>query len=110
MDAFEAWCACVRSSEEVKVQRANARHFGLRAVGRLLGQVAPERLAGLNARLRGVRVGDFELVERSLHLGETSGNHFQVTLRDVAGATVAEVLPTMLLITPLVHKHIVYPD
>ena len=44
----------------------------------VLLQVTPERLAGLNARLRGVRLGNFYFVSEGLHLGAASGNRFQV--------------------------------
>ena len=42
-------------------------------------QVGPSRLAAANARLRGMRVGDFELVEEPLHLGDANGNRFEVS-------------------------------
>ena len=48
-------------------------------------QVLPERLARANEKLRGIRVGDFELVAEPLHLGAASGNRFELTLRYFAG-------------------------
>jgi tRNA(Glu) U13 pseudouridine synthase TruD len=47
----------------------------------VLPQVPPERLARANERLRGLRVGDFELVPEGLHLGDARGNRFELTLR-----------------------------
>ena len=41
-------------------------------------QVAPSRLAAANSRLRGMRVGEFELVDEQLHLGDANGNRFEV--------------------------------
>ena len=46
-------------------------------------QVTPERLAGLNAHLRGVRLGNFEFCSEGLFLGSARGNRFEVTLREV---------------------------
>ncbi|RKP37850.1 pseudouridine synthase [Dimargaris cristalligena] len=43
----------------------------------------PERLAGLNKRLVGMRVGDFHRMTRLLKLGDLYGNRFTVTLRDL---------------------------
>ena len=45
-------------------------------------QVAPERLATLNATLRGIRLGDFEYTDAALYLGAAKGNHFDIILRD----------------------------
>eukprot|EP00897_Mesotaenium_endlicherianum_P005488 jgi/Mesen1/4968/ME000248S04252 len=42
-----------------------------------------ERLAGLNKRLYGVKVGDFKYVDENLVLGQLGGNHFVITLRGV---------------------------
>ncbi|PIK48802.1 putative pseudouridylate synthase 7-like [Apostichopus japonicus] len=44
------------------------------------------RLAKLNQQLRGVRLGNFRYVDRQLNLGELSGNHFEIVLRDVVGS------------------------
>jgi tRNA pseudouridine13 synthase len=46
-------------------------------------QVPPKRLASLNKCMRGMRVGNFELVQEQLHLGDALGNRFEITLRYV---------------------------
>ena len=43
----------------------------------------PAQLLGLKPRLIGIRLGDFAVVERHLQLGDLSGNHFTVVLRDI---------------------------
>jgi tRNA pseudouridine13 synthase len=45
--------------------------------------VRPERIAGVNARDAGVRVGNFETVARGLGLGHLRGNEFTIVVRDV---------------------------
>ncbi|BDA41229.1 Multisubstrate pseudouridine synthase 7 [Coccomyxa sp. Obi] len=55
-------------------------------------KVGPSRLAAANARLRGMRVGDFELVEEPLHLGDANGNRFEVTLREVEASSLSDVV------------------
>ena len=40
--------------------------------------MTPDRLAGLNTRLRGMRLGNFEFVSEGLWLGAAKGNRFQV--------------------------------
>ncbi|EIE24990.1 tRNA pseudouridine synthase D [Coccomyxa subellipsoidea C-169] len=55
-------------------------------------KVAPSRLASSNGRLRGMRVGDFELVDEPLHLGDAKGNRFEVTLRDVGAGSLHDVV------------------
>jgi tRNA pseudouridine13 synthase len=47
---------------------------------------AAGRVAALNARLVGMRVGGCEMVHAPLGLGDLRGNAFTVTLRDVRGA------------------------
>ncbi|KAK9908622.1 hypothetical protein WJX75_000533 [Coccomyxa subellipsoidea] len=54
-------------------------------------KVAPSRLAAANSRLRGMRVGEFELVDEHLHLGDANGNRFEVTLRDVEAGSLRDV-------------------
>lgn len=48
-------------------------------------QVQPFRLAQQNSRLKGARVGNFEYVHNTLHLGSLSGNLFDLILRNVRG-------------------------
>jgi tRNA pseudouridine13 synthase len=43
----------------------------------------PSRMAALNARLRGMRVGNFEFAAEQLRLGDLQGNRFQLVLRDI---------------------------
>ncbi|KAK1311323.1 hypothetical protein QJS10_CPA08g00293 [Acorus calamus] len=58
-------------------------------IGKMLGiQVTvfkqhAERLAALNKRLIGIKVGDFCYVREGLVLGQLLGNHFTITLRGV---------------------------
>jgi tRNA pseudouridine13 synthase len=40
---------------------------------------------------RGIKVGNFEYVEKPLSLGATKGNRFEVTLRALSGATPQQV-------------------
>ncbi|KAJ3039678.1 hypothetical protein HDV00_012022 [Rhizophlyctis rosea] len=40
-------------------------------------------LAGLNKTLRGIALGDWKYTSERLQLGDLSGNHFVITLRDV---------------------------
>lgn len=56
------------------------RHTGYTAL-----QVHPRRLAGLNARLRGLQTGNYSFVKEGLHLGGLSGNLFDIILREVDG-------------------------
>eukprot|EP00250_Pteridium_aquilinum_P011521 c20125_g1_i1 orf=439-2703(-) len=42
------------------------------------------RLAALNKKLYGIKVGDFSYVDKALVLGQLSGNQFTITLRGVA--------------------------
>ncbi|EDO30703.1 predicted protein, partial [Nematostella vectensis] len=48
-------------------------------------KVLAERLQGLNNTLRGLRLGNFEYCKEKLRLGDLSGNHFVITLRNVSG-------------------------
>jgi tRNA pseudouridine13 synthase len=41
-------------------------------------KVAAQRVAALNPRLRGVRVGNFHYTDTELRLGMLAGNHFKV--------------------------------
>ncbi|KAL6069305.1 SRSF protein kinase 2 [Balamuthia mandrillaris] len=41
------------------------------------------KLSGLNARLRGLRVGNYSYVTKPLRLGDLAGNHFEIVLRNV---------------------------
>ncbi|KAJ8047590.1 Pseudouridylate synthase 7-like [Holothuria leucospilota] len=56
-----------------------------------------EKLAKLNKKLRGVRVGNFRYVEKPLTLGELAGNHFEIILREVSGdqATMEKALKSL---------------
>ncbi len=45
-------------------------------------KISPQRLAALNPRLRGVKLGNFEYVDTELRLGMLSGNMFKVGARD----------------------------
>lgn len=46
-------------------------------------KVHASRLAALNSKLTGIRVGDFSYVKEGLALGRLRGNHFAITLRNV---------------------------
>ncbi|XP_028549259.1 multisubstrate pseudouridine synthase 7 [Dendrobium catenatum] len=48
----------------------------------------PERLAALNCRLFGIKVGDFCFLKKGLLLGQLLGNRFTITLRGVVAASV----------------------
>ncbi|CAL5084237.1 unnamed protein product [Urochloa decumbens] len=48
-----------------------------------LFKVHASRLAALNSKLAGIRVGDFSYVNEGLALGQLRGNRFAVTLRNV---------------------------
>ncbi|KAF3327559.1 multisubstrate pseudouridine synthase 7 isoform X1 [Carex littledalei] len=48
-------------------------------------KVHPKRLAALNSRLFGIKIGNFCYVKEGLVLGQLKGNHFTITLRDVVG-------------------------
>ncbi|CAN6219628.1 unnamed protein product [Urochloa humidicola] len=48
-----------------------------------LFKVNASRLAALNSKLAGIRVGDFSYVNEGLALGQLSGNRFAITLRNV---------------------------
>ena len=54
-------------------------------------KVLPERLEKASQRLRGLKAGNYELVRDALHLGDASGNHFEITLRGVQGGSLADV-------------------
>ena len=46
-------------------------------------RISQERLAGLNKSLRGIRLGDFSYQKERLQLGDSSGNHFSIVIREV---------------------------
>ncbi|KAK3747764.1 hypothetical protein QZH41_008791 [Actinostola sp. cb2023] len=48
-------------------------------------RVQAQRLKGLNRTLKGILLGNFEYVQERLTLGQLSGNHFVITLRNVGG-------------------------
>ncbi|CAD6222912.1 unnamed protein product [Miscanthus lutarioriparius] len=48
-----------------------------------LFKVYASRLAALNSKLVGIRVGDFSYAKEGLTLGQLRGNHFAITLRNV---------------------------
>jgi len=48
-----------------------------------LFKVHASRLAALNNKLIGIRVGDFSYVNEGLVLGQLKGNRFAITLRNV---------------------------
>ncbi|ONK74350.1 uncharacterized protein A4U43_C03F5330 [Asparagus officinalis] len=48
----------------------------------------PKRLAALNNKLCGIKVGDFSYVKEGLMLGQLSGNRFTITLRGVIADSV----------------------
>lgn len=48
-----------------------------------LFKVHASRLAALNSKLAGIRVGDFSYVKEGLILGQLRGNRFAITLRNV---------------------------
>ncbi|KAJ3012435.1 hypothetical protein HKX48_006283 [Thoreauomyces humboldtii] len=50
-------------------------------------RIAPERLKGLNASLRGMSTGDYKLRKEQMTLGELGGNHFKIVLREVVPET-----------------------
>ncbi|KAF8060524.1 leucine--tRNA ligase [Scenedesmus sp. PABB004] len=54
-------------------------------------KIPPARLAALNARLRGIKLGSFEFVPDQLSLGQLRGNAFKVLMRDVAPPDEAHV-------------------
>jgi tRNA pseudouridine13 synthase len=50
-------------------------------------RVQAQRLKGLNKTLKGMLLGNFEYCNDRLTLGQLSGNHFVITLRNVTGGT-----------------------
>ncbi|KAL0027136.1 hypothetical protein WJX79_009492 [Trebouxia sp. C0005] len=54
-------------------------------------KVSAERLAALNPRLYNFQVGNFDYTDEELHLGQLQGNQFQITLRELKGATREQV-------------------
>ena len=57
-------------------------------------QVPPRRLTSLNKCMRGARVGNFELVQEQLHLGDAMGNRFEITLRCATRAAALQPIPS----------------
>ncbi|KAJ6256073.1 hypothetical protein Dda_9165 [Drechslerella dactyloides] len=54
-----------------------------------------EKLAAINPKLKGLKVGDFEYKPYSLELGDLNGNEFKITLRDCAvpeGADINQIV------------------
>lgn len=49
-------------------------------------RIQAQRLKGLNKTLRGITLGNFEYCQDRLTLGQLSGNHFIITLRNVTGS------------------------
>lgn len=64
-------------------------------------QVAPSRLAAANSRLRGMRVGEFELVDEQLHLGDANGNRFEVPCPCDPSCTISILVHFVPDFTPL---------
>ncbi|KAJ3696119.1 hypothetical protein LUZ60_001496 [Juncus effusus] len=50
-------------------------------------KVHPKRLAALNSRLYGIKIGNFSYVKEGLNLGQLNGNRFTLILRGVNGAS-----------------------
>ncbi|KAF6264278.1 pseudouridine synthase [Scenedesmus sp. NREL 46B-D3] len=49
-------------------------------------KVSPAKLAALNPRLRGIKLGDFEFAASHLSLGQLGGNRFKLLMRDVSSS------------------------
>ncbi|GBG00206.1 hypothetical protein Rsub_12987 [Raphidocelis subcapitata] len=64
---------------------------GITAQWVTLFKVHPARLAALNGRLRGIKLGDFDFAPEGLQLGQLLGNRFRLALRDVRGADEAQL-------------------
>ncbi|KAF3926127.1 hypothetical protein ABW21_db0200143 [Orbilia brochopaga] len=59
-----------------------------------------ERLATLNPKLKGFKIGDFEYENYPLELGDLKGNEFKITLRDCVfpeGADVNQIIDQAIL-------------
>ncbi|ONM59926.1 Pseudouridine synthase family protein [Zea mays] len=54
-------------------------------------KVHASRLAALNSKLTGIRVGDFSYVKEGLALGRLRGNHFAITLRNVIAESADDI-------------------
>eukprot|EP00798_Chlamydomonas_sp_ICE-L_P022952 gene22952-30136_t len=59
-------------------------------------KVEPAKLATLNSKLRGIRVGNFDFVPEGLHLGALSGNQFRLIMRNVSGVDNLEEVVTSM--------------
>lgn len=57
----------------------------------------PKRLAGLNGLMSNLKVGNFHYCAEDLSLGDCSGNHFTVVLRNISATeeSVAETLESI---------------
>lgn len=60
-------------------------------------KIAPERLAALNPRLRGFKVGNYEYADSELRLGMLNGNRFKVGHPGPDEAWVSQVPCAVLL-------------
>lgn len=54
-------------------------------------KIKPDRLLALNAKLFGIRLGNFSYVDEGINVGGLVGNSFRVVLRDVSGTTDEQV-------------------
>ncbi|KAG9295770.1 hypothetical protein G9A89_008998 [Geosiphon pyriformis] len=59
-------------------------------------RIFANRLAGLNNRLVGMRLGNFKYVSEPMKLGELKGNRFQITIRQVQIPSQEELLKSII--------------
>eukprot|EP00775_Hariotina_reticulata_P008044 gene8044-8239_t len=75
-----------------RMLHTHSRNFGLAGTKDKRGvttqyvtllRTAPAKLAALNSRLRGIKIGNFEFTAAPLQLGQLRGNKFKILMRDV---------------------------
>uniref|UniRef100_A0A383W6L3 TRUD domain-containing protein n=1 Tax=Tetradesmus obliquus TaxID=3088 RepID=A0A383W6L3_TETOB len=58
-------------------------------------KVSPAKLAALNPRLRGIKLGNFEFAASHLSLGQLGGNRFKLLMRDVSSSDEQHIAATV---------------
>ncbi|WIA15110.1 hypothetical protein OEZ85_001801 [Tetradesmus obliquus] len=58
-------------------------------------KVSPAKLAALNPRLRGIKLGNFEFAASHLSLGQLGGNRFKLLMRDVSSRDEQHIAATV---------------
>ncbi|KAL4444565.1 hypothetical protein ABPG77_002382 [Micractinium sp. CCAP 211/92] len=81
--ALSSLCKLLRVSHKMFAVAGTKDKRGVTAQQVTAFKLDPARLAALNPRLRGMRVGNYEFAADQLRLGDLQGNRFELVLRSV---------------------------